>query len=77
MLLFKFPKEHALDVNILGDEFELYQDVASLTTEKEALDWMKDKCFLCIRALSQGSSAKLEILIINTKRGETFMIECD
>lgn len=60
MLLFKFLKEHSIDVTILGDEFELYQDVASLTSEKKALDWMKDKCILCIRALSQSSGANLD-----------------
>ena len=60
MLLFKFLKERSIDVTILGDEFELYQDVASLTSEKKALDWMKDKCILCIRALSQSSGANLD-----------------
>ncbi len=60
MLLFKFLKEHSIDASVLGDEFELYHDVSMLPSEKKALDWMKDKCILCIRALSQRSDVKLD-----------------
>lgn len=59
MLLFRFLKEHAIDSNILGNEFDLYQDVICLASELKVLEWMKDKCLLCIKAHAQNFSDKI------------------
>lgn len=48
MLLFKYLRRGNLDLSVLGEEFELYQEAAALTQEQELLSWMTDKAMACV-----------------------------
>lgn len=53
MLLFKYLRRGNLDLAILGEEFELYQEACALTQEQELFSWMTDKAMRCITNAAQ------------------------
>lgn len=53
MLLFKYLRRGNLELSILGEEFDLYQDASTHSHEQELLSWMTEKAMLCVQDMLQ------------------------
>lgn len=60
LLLKHLREQHLPEAELLGDEFELYQEVCAFSDEKDTLNWMKEKALLCIHTQEEATAKQTD-----------------
>ncbi|HJA94537.1 MAG TPA: response regulator [Candidatus Eisenbergiella merdipullorum] len=76
MLFLECVKEQNQDETVvLGDEFDLYQEAASLPNEKETLNWLKQKAVVCLNAKSLDDATHASKESVFRERAQYYITE--